>query len=901
MERAIVGRSTELAAVAELAEAGPSTLQALVLEGEPGMGKTTLWREGVSLARERGLLTITAAPSRTEGDLPFAALGDLVEPLLDEVAALPAPLRTALEVALQQTAAADPPGQLAVARATLRLLEGARKPVVVAIDDVQWLDPASAHALAFALRRLRDDDVRALLARRSDRELPPPLELDRVLERDRLVVARVGPLTTAELDALLRARLELELPLPKLLRLHEVCGGNPFYALEIARAASEDGFRVPATLAEALEERLARLRADVRHAVLLAAAAGRPTARLVEQAAGSSDGLAAAVDAGVLSVDGERLRFTHPLFASVAYDSVRPWERREAHLALAAVAAGEERARNLALGTEEPDDGVAAELEEAAAAVAARGAASVAASLAEHAARTTPPADAESHERRLLVAAEQHFHAGDHDRSRSLLTQLAREAAPGPGRARLLARLSQVAASEAEGLGLCRRALGEVGNDAELEADLHHRIAASARRVTTLAEATEHARKAVALADAVGDPVQRARALGLLGSIELDRGAPDGMQLLEEAVAIEESQPAFPNRLRPSFLLGIGLLAEGALERARPLVDAQLERVAGAGDEVLRAICLSTLAELELRSGSWGRARQLAAEALFLLQQAAPQQDQAFHSVGPATVLAHMGDVDDGRRAAEHALAEARSSQVRTVEIRARALLTFVELSLGNHEQAVAAAAPALELAQECGLSALVRSALVRDAVESLVAMGELDHAERTNGTLGPVGQPKVVALHARGAAQIAAARGDEAAADRLLAEALDAHDRWPEPFELARTLLVRGRVDRRFKRRAGARDALERALEIFDDLGAPLWAETTASELARVPGRARASGELTETERRVAELVAEGLSNKEVAARLFVTVRTVEANLTKVYAKLGVRSRTELANRLHE
>jgi DNA-binding NarL/FixJ family response regulator len=144
-----------------------------------------------------------------------------------------------------------------------------------------------------------------------------------------------------------------------------------------------------------------------------------------------------------------------------------------------------------------------------------------------------------------------------------------------------------------------------------------------------------------------------------------------------------------------------------------------------------------------------------------------------------------------------------------------------------------------------------------------------------------------------------ASVRGDHAAAREAIEAALAAARELPQPFEVGRTLLEKGRIDRRAKHRGDARTALTAALEIFDELGAAVWAERAATELARIPGRRRASGELTETERRVAELVAEGLSNKEVAARLFVTVRTVEANLTKVYAKLGLRSRTELARRV--
>jgi hypothetical protein len=307
--------------------------------------------------------------------LPFAALGDLLGPILDErLSALPSPLRTTLEIALQRRAADEPAEQLAVSRATLALFSLDSSPLLLAVDDVQWLDPPSERTLEFVLRRLRDAPIRVLLTRRSEIELPAPLSLDRALHHERLHSRRLGPLTLSELDELLRRRLDLRLPRPKLVQLREVSGGNPFYALEIARSASEEGFHVPPSLAAALEARLRALPPPAREAVLLAAAARKPTASLLERAAGSSEGLELARAGGALMFDGTRVRFTHPLLASVAYDHALPSERGDAHRRLAAAAAdSEERAVHLARGHETPDDAIAGELEGAARAAAARG------------------------------------------------------------------------------------------------------------------------------------------------------------------------------------------------------------------------------------------------------------------------------------------------------------------------------------------------------------------------------------------------------------------------------------------------------------------------------------------------------------------------------------------------
>jgi DNA-binding CsgD family transcriptional regulator len=194
-------------------------------------------------------------------------------------------------------------------------------------------------------------------------------------------------------------------------------------------------------------------------------------------------------------------------------------------------------------------------------------------------------------------------------------------------------------------------------------------------------------------------------------------------------------------------------------------------------------------------------------------------------------------------------------------------------------------------------------SGVVQNEIEALVSLGLLELAEEVIGFVEEKGRPSGRAWHeavaARGRALVAAARGDDVSARAYVENALLAHERLPQPFERGRTLLAQGVIERRAKHRAAAREALTRALEVFDELGAPLWAEKAAAELARIPGRRQSSGALTETERRVAVLVADGLSNKEVAARLFVSVRAVESNLSKVYAKLGVRSRTQVAERL--
>jgi DNA-binding CsgD family transcriptional regulator len=312
---------------------------------------------------------------------------------------------------------------------------------------------------------------------------------------------------------------------------------------------------------------------------------------------------------------------------------------------------------------------------------------------------------------------------------------------------------------------------------------------------------------------------------------------------------------------------------------------------------------LYRLSELELRAGNWGASHRLAREAVELAASSNHEQEQAVVLSGLGLVLAHLGRLEEACERAEVARGLARESGDMTIRQRAEATLGFAALSRGDAEEAAAWLGPARAELQRQGIGELSISQVVQNEIEALILLGRLEEAGETIAFVEEQGAASGRAWHAavsaRGRALLAAAGGDHEAARAHIERALVAHERLPQPFERGRTLLAQGTIERRAKRRAAARDALTAALELFDGLGAPLWAERAAAELARVPGRGRASSELTETERRVAELVADGLSNKEVAARLFVSVRAVEANLSKVYAKLGVRSRNQLAARL--
>jgi DNA-binding CsgD family transcriptional regulator len=908
---AVVGRRAELDEIGRLLERDGASAAAVLLDGEAGIGKTTVWASGVEEARRRGLTVLVARPVEGEMSLPFAALGDLLEPVVDVHAPeLPEPQRRALDHALQRTDAADPTDRLAVARAVADLLRlvAAACLLLVAVDDVQWLDAPTEHVLAFAFRRLGDSPARLLLARRGDGALPAPLGLDRAPLADVVNRVTLAPMTAIDLGAMLHDRLGLDLARPRLLELHRVCAGNPFYALEIGRmllrAPDAGAIPVPESLGELLRQRLDALSNEARDALLLAAASTQPTSTLVERAGGGTAGLAEAVGAGVVQLDGERIRFAHPLLASVTYASATPWDRHDAHRRLAAAATErEERARHLALATDEPDEDVARTLEDAAEPAAARGAPESAASLLERAAALTTAGDSERR-RRLVAAADHLVAAGDTDRARSTLQRIVDDLARGPERADVMWRLADLAESFPESIALCEEALEDAAGDPAVSAAVHIELAIQTGIAVNYPRSIDHARAAAQFAEQAGDDRLVASTLADLCYRLMYLGLPWPANDMARALELERRVDGFPAYQNPSYQLGIMLAYTDEPDSARPLLRAELERLERAGNAGWQIGVLLRLTDLELRVGNWSEAAALALRASAIGQNAGIPQEQSIALMCHGLVDAHLGLVDDARERAGRALAIADAIGDAGYGTRARGVLGFADLSAGDAAAALEHLTPAADMLRGMGVGELSIQQVMQNEIEALVAVGRLEDAEASIAYVDEKGRPARRAWHeavaARGSALVAAARGDDAAARACIDRALHAHERLPQPFELGRTLLAQATIERRAKRRTAARDAATKALELFDGLGAALWAERAAAELARIPGRSgRASTELTETERRVAELVAQGLSNKEVAAALFVSVRAVEANLSKVYAKLGIRSRTQLAARL--
>jgi DNA-binding NarL/FixJ family response regulator len=899
----VIGRDEELAAVAAVLDQATTGATACVIEGEIGVGKTTLWTAALDAAAERGYRVVSARPAEAETSFAFAAVGDLLRENLDTVLpALPPPQRQALETALLITEGTEAPEPHTVSVAVLAalLLLAEEQPLVVAVDDVQWLDSPSLTVIEFIARRLRAHPVALVLTERVMREGHSTLALALPSRPIRL-----GPLSAGALYQLINDRLGAGLPRPLLVRLHESSGGNPFYALELARAliaaggepARDEPLPVPTSLRELVGERVAALTGSTRKALLAAAASARPTRALLPR-----DALDEALDADVLAVHGEHVRFTHPLLASVLYADAASGERRAVHRRLVDfVTDPEEAARHLALATSEPDESVAARVEEAAIHARVRGAPSAAAELMERALALTPAPAVEKGVRRTIEAARFHVDAGS-ERADALLESVL-PLTRGDTRAhalRLLGLHRRERAPFGVEVALLREALEHIRDDALLEAQIRVALINPLYHfaVDLMEDARTHAQRALEIAQEEDDP-------GLLAAALAARAHLDFTLLRKAQVAELERAGELEQRLAPSKMLARltetrVLIYIGRLEEARATLRALYDEARAAG---LRweIPALSFLVDVETRAGNLTLAKELADEFVAIVRPTNRKLAEVTAAVSRGLVLAWSGDVEGARRDGDEAIVIADYLQYGGRVVDSRWVRGFVELSLGDPRAAHEYFAAAVDCVWRGGVGPPSRHIpLFRDAADALAELGRSEEALHLVEWLKLDAEnpwARAAASHGHGVAALAS--GNEEQALAALDDAVEAFGRLPLPLDEARALLALGSAQRHARRKRDARTSLERALAIFDERGTPLWAEKARRELARIGGRPRADTDLTASERRVAELVAAGRSNKQVAAELFVSPKTVEGHLSSIYAKLGIHSRLELARRV--
>jgi DNA-binding CsgD family transcriptional regulator len=911
-----VGREEELASLLALLDARDGLPAVAVVTGEAGIGKTTVWLAAVEAARARGYLVLSCRPAEAEAAFSFVGLADLIGGVLPDVLPqLPLPQRRALEAALALSESEGPPAEEGIVAfaflSTLRQLAVENR-LLLAIDDAQWLDAPSLAMLRFALPRLDAEPVVVILTARDD----VPAWLLRALPGERLVPIELGPLSVGALHELLRTRLDAVFPRPTLLRISETSAGNPFFALELASTLQRRGGRmgpgeelpIPSSLEELVLERVDRLGDPGLEVARLVAALADPEVQHVKAADGrrAETGLSEATEARILEVDGERLRFTHPLLRSAVWSRATPAQRRSLHARLAKVApSAEERARHLALAAVGPRREIAAVVEEAAENARTRGAPAAAAELAELAVRLTPADDAEDMRRRVLDCADRLRLAGDGRRAVALLEQAREAAPPGLARGAVLAQLAGTVASVSDprkAVDLYREALAEADGDAALEAEIHLNLAGIWRDQS---RSLAHAELAVEAASRAGDDALRCKALATFGFLHFRVGRGMAREQMEEALALERSLQQEPVMGEATSTLTLQLVMSGELGGARRLLERRRE-VRNARGDPEEGDELWLLSILEWRAGNWEQSAHHAADLLALRTQFGREADQAIAELPAALIAAHLGLIEDARDRSKRALALAEAEGSRIAQSGHCWVLGFIELSRGDPAAALGYLERSWKIRDSVRVLEPGHRLDLADTLETLIAVGEFEEAERKlepwEKRARTLDRSWALAITARCRALLLAARGDLARADAEFERALAEHARTQDPFQHARTLLAQGVTQRRAKQRGAARLTLEQALAIFERLGAPLWAQKARSELARIGGRAAARGELTEAERRIAALVAEGRTNREVAAALFVTEHTVEGALTRAYRKLGVRSRAELAHRLgHE
>jgi DNA-binding NarL/FixJ family response regulator len=895
-----VGRESELEAVETFLRA--KRPRALAIVGEPGIGKTTLWQEAVEHARARGARVLVARPTESESQLAFAGLADLLADLPDELfASLPEPQRVGLDAALLRAASPRPPQRRVAAAGFLTLLRAlaGESEVVCAIDDLQWLDASSAAVVEFALRRLGEEPVRGLFSVRATELTRGPIP---ALERDlQLEHVELGPLSVAALHRVLTQALGRTFPRPTLVRIAQAAGGNPLYAIEIARELDRGrehdvsaSVPVPQGLDALVRARVRALPAETRKTLLRAAVLARPDTEAIDPA-----DLAPAEEAGLVRVEADgRIEFVHPLFASAVYSAAPAARLREAHRAAADLTRDpEERARHLALATTGSDAEVVSELQAAARRARMRGSPDSAAELTRLALRLLP-ADAPERLKLQLELAEQLHLASDFPAARALLEELRTTLQPGDLRARALLTLVDIdywGSGESAATALAEEALADA-RDPVLKARCHTAVALFAGTVD-LPKAAASAREALALLDGVPAPDPGLVAAALSARVRADLFLGDGFdrETAMRALALEESNPPATVDTRVVFKLGQWLRYIDDLDGARAHLEHAELQAHEEGDESSLANILLNRVIVATWAGDLATAAELAERMLDAFGQHGVDPEAG--SLWRAYVNAYAGRLEPVREAAPRS--DPGEPMVTAIWGRC---LGLAELAAGDTASADRHLMEALNVFERVSFREPAIWRVDGDAIEAALAVGDVD---RAGGMLARFEEratrsriPWSLAVSARCRGLVLAARGELEAASEALERALAEHERCPMPFERARTLLVQGRLQRRLKQKRQARLSLDEARELFARQGAETWVNVVDDELGRVAVR-RAPEELSATELRIAQLAAEGLTNQAIAEQVFVSVKTVEANLKRAYRKLGISSRAQLARAL--
>jgi len=919
----LLGRGEEQARLNALLEHARSGVSgALILRGEPGIGKSALLRDAST--RGEGMTVLSATGIEAESELPYSGLSELVFPVLELLPEIPSPQAESLAAALAlgPTMAPDP---FAVSAATLSLLAVAaeRRPVLAIVDDAHWLDAASRDALVFAVRRLHADRVAIFFGVREGESVEfrpagiPELVLRGIsldASRELITNSAAGPVSRAVAD-----------------RVQATARGNPLAVLETVQVLSPGQLAGTEPLQEPLptgpgiqrsfERRVRGLPDKTRKALLLVAASESGSIDQIRRACQGFGTTLAALDpaevAGLTRNDGLKLEFRHPLMRAAAYHGATAPERRSAHAVLASTLTDPKslvaRAWHLAAAVQGENEEVAAALEEAGLEARRRSGLAAASRAFERSARLTP--DPERRAARVHEAGTDAYVGGESQRGIALLDE-ALELASGiplraaiahsraraemwtgsPAKARriLLATVEQIEATDPASATLM---LVDAATTAIQEGDVDGDFRA------TVTEALRVAEHAYRVGLRVGGQAEAAAA-GAYGKALLAFSRPEAPQAREAHQLLVQSLEAIDER--ESLQLAVQLINSAAAFLAYEEFDrnrAPLERLIAAARKASAPgalpYALGHLSELDFRTGRWPQAYAEASEAVALATELGHMFSLIYALACLAWIEAARGLEADCRAHVTQMMSVSPHAKmiVRAYGARIGGLL---HLGYGRNEDAIKHLEP---------LSKLMRSGIIvapflfqetPDLIEAYIHTGRRDEAQAAladldrDATLSPGLWARAAAERCRGLLQ------DDF--EPAFKAALALHDRTTMPFERARTELCYGERLRRAKQRSEARDQLHGALETFEGIGASPWADRARNELRATGETIRrepaAIDELTLQELQVALRVAEGATNREAAAALFISPKTVEAHLSRIYGKLGVRSRTELAHR---
>ena len=900
-ERVVVSRAAERAVAESFIEAAAHAPAILLLTGETGIGKTTLWLDTIHKVRSTRTVLVSQ-PAEQDAGTPYVGLADLLHAHLPRLGELLAPPDFAvLSEAVMHGSGTSPALRHVVHRAVSGLAE--EKPVLIAVDDWQWFDDASRRLVEDLLARLAQERVGVLVAERTQLGGPPPPDLYRAGHLLHSFRLELPPIPAQALGDLISERLGLALPGQVLQAVHRTSGGNPLFACELVREWVRRGrpneVPLPSSLVTLLAASLEDVGLPTQQVLDAVATVGRVTVAQLQLLLGRPvrAELADAVRRRVLDIgDSGTIRFCHPMHAAVVSESI-PWERRaELHrLASQVVVDGVDRARHLALSTAGMDAAVAAVAEDAATQAAERGAPSTAADLAGHARRLTPSEDRDALYRRGLAVGAYLDSCGRFDEAiREFEAVLS---APDAGGHRAVALLAR-AALEDDVEGRCwltRSALTYDPSDA-LAARAHNQLAWYEGLLgLSLAAGSAHAQRAVLAAERASDAREKTIAHGRLAFLAAVAGA-DWPEPVGQEAGVDD--PAVPIDDHPLTMAGLRQMWRGRLADAGRILELQYTRAIRTGDDSARSFLLVHLVDLAVRRGCGADVSRYAEERRRVAAYQRRYGDVlSFVVDGLAAVY---GDSADTARAlAGQGLRLAGAGGTLAAELRARHVLGLAELLDQDPQAAWSAIEPAIRLIRVHGVGEPGFVPVVPEAVAALVLLGDLPEAHKAVALLdgaAAADHPWAGAARRRCAGLLALAEGktDEAAAESSAAR--DAFDEIGAGFDAARTTHELGAALRRGGGRAAAHRVFQDAGARFANIGAHPWAARAVSEQARAGGGRSTGRLLTAGEESVAALAAQGRANREIAAELYISVATVEANLTRVYRKLGVSSRTQLA-----